>query len=448
MTKKNNQDCPCPLCKNKFPFKMPEEIIDSLLNGKLVLFVGSGVSTENATVFPLTLYEYICDELNISNNLSFSKVMSLFCEKKGRKVLLQKIKKRFDYVFSFPQIYNFATRFHQELSTIYLIKDIFTTNWDDFFERECAAIPIVTSEDFAFWDLPGRKVFKIHGSINNIGTLVATEEDYKKCYQNLKSTLLGNYLRMSLATKTIVFIGYSFGDEDFNKLYQLLKSEMKELLPHSYLVTLDKNAIEKFQKMKITPIITDGTYFIHSMKKILIEKEVMIDDHILEKASTLLELVIIIHHKSLNKYNLIEYPNLFYTYMYQDGLIDALSRVKFCKKTGEYSHDCFIYNSIETYEVMLNEKNNNNCYSDVAYIEGYINGLYYLVAEKKEDIPLFYIYGYKEIGSYEAISSEEFEKILENKEVYDENAYKYAQNIVKKRVKGDPETIIHHAPFL
>lgn len=79
-----------------------------------------------------------------------------------------------------------------------------TTNWDDYFERECGAIPIVTAEDFAFYNLAGRKVFKIHGSISNYGSIIATAEDYTRCYNNLKTGLIGSHLKSLLATTAVV----------------------------------------------------------------------------------------------------------------------------------------------------------------------------------------------------------------------------------------------------
>jgi len=84
-------------------------------------------------------------------------------------------------------------------------------------------------------------VFKIHGSINNYGSIIATEEDYKKCYKNLSSGLIGSRLKMVLATKVELFLGYSFGDKDFNKIYNLLRKEMNGILPHAYIITLDSS---------------------------------------------------------------------------------------------------------------------------------------------------------------------------------------------------------------
>ena len=44
--------CECAICKNNKPFTFPKEIIDAALNGKLVLFCGAGISTEDKNVLP------------------------------------------------------------------------------------------------------------------------------------------------------------------------------------------------------------------------------------------------------------------------------------------------------------------------------------------------------------------------------------------------------------
>src|SRR5439155_7591185 len=118
-----------------------------------------------------------------------------------------------------------ATAFHRALSTSWQVKDIVTTNWDDYFEGECAATPFVTAEDFAFWGLPGRRVLKIHGSVSGLGSIVVTREDYERCFQSLSTGLLGSSLRMMLATKTFLFVGYSVADSDLVNILRLLTVE-------------------------------------------------------------------------------------------------------------------------------------------------------------------------------------------------------------------------------
>jgi hypothetical protein len=269
-SRENNKSCTCFFCSKKLPFDLDEQLFESFKTGNLVLFAGSGISTERPGVFLSSLYEDVCEDLKIDPNdsLSFSDLMTKFCEQaNGRAKLLQKIKERFSYIDSFPELYKSATTFHSELSTMYTINTILTTNWDDYFEKECGAIPFVTAEDFAFWSISGRKVFKIHGSVNNYGSLVATKKDYNNCYTRLTKGIIGSQLKLMLATKTIVYIGFSFKDDDFLKIHKLLSREMKDIRPQSYIVTLDKSSDARFLKHGLIPIYTDGTHFLSVLKK-------------------------------------------------------------------------------------------------------------------------------------------------------------------------------------
>lgn len=230
---------------------MPEDIIKAVKKEELVLFCGAGVSTESKLVLPQTFYMSIHDELekrcgkDISLDITFSELMSLFVEKipNGRRILIMKIKERFDYIESFPQLYDMATRFHQEVSKNPYIKTIITTNWDTYFEDICGCTTIIDDNDAALWNVFDKRVFKIHGSISNIGSIVATKDDYKKSYKRLSEDLIGDRLKTILSSNTILFIGFSFGDEDLNKIIDTLSDKMGEFTNQYYLVTTDKRGI-------------------------------------------------------------------------------------------------------------------------------------------------------------------------------------------------------------
>ena len=318
MTKsnENKNTCSCYYCSNKVPFNLDKHLFESFKSGKLVLFAGSGISTEHPSVFGFTLYEDICEDLKIktNNGLSFPELMTKFCAgSNGRAELLKKIRERLSYIDSFPELYRSATTFHSELSTMYTINTIFTTNWDDYFEKECGSIPFVTAEDFSFWSIPGRKVFKIHGSVNNYGSIVATKEDYIRCYTQLSKGIIGSYLKLMLATKTIVYIGFSFKDDDFLKIQKLLSKEMKGLLPQSYIVTLDKSSDARFKKHGLIPIYTDGTHFLSVLKNRLIKQNQMLPDDRFEIVDLLLSKVYSEHEKFSNQINWQKHPEDIYS---------------------------------------------------------------------------------------------------------------------------------------
>lgn len=437
--KKIQDNCDCVFCKNNKDFKIPELLVKDLLKGKLVVFAGAGISTEATTVFPVSFYQNVKDELGIDEKIAFDfpSLMSKYCEEKGRAELLQKIKERFDYMNAFPELKRDATRFHEELSSIFEVKDIITTNWDTFFEDNCGAIPMVTAQDFAFWNNPGRKVFKIHGSINNIGSIVATKEDYLKAYKNLNSGIIGSYLKLLLATKTVLFVGYSFGDSDFNKIYNFLKKEMGDILPRTYLVTPQK-APDGFTG---TVINTDGTYFVNRLKEHLVKNEHMIDDIRFEGVYKALFGVQGIHN-TVSKINIKESPAVIYCTSYQDGMIHAFERIISLQKTGYYSHIYNIINTIDNYEILRKKKVKSRSYFDVAYIDGYLNGVSFLWLDDKmrKKVPVFYLYG----SDQNLNNPKLFLKLLKKAPKIHKEAFKLA---IKMSQKYNSE-ILHHRPFL
>lgn len=208
---------------------MPKEIIDAVVKEELVLFCGAGVSTEKKTVLPHSFYSNIRDELDITDDLSFCDLMQKYNDRpNGRRNLLKKIRERFKYIDSFPELHRQATAFHRELSQIYQIKTIITTNWDTYFEEYCGAVPITIPEDISLFDDTSRHVLKIHGSINNLSSIVATKSDYEACYERLQNGVIGAQLKSILAKKTVVFIGFSFGDEGFFSNFKISKKRNGE----------------------------------------------------------------------------------------------------------------------------------------------------------------------------------------------------------------------------
>ncbi len=142
---KKNKDPSCECCQHKIDFDLPEHLLEDFLTGEVTLFVGSGVSTESKNVYPETFFEEIAAELGCEKcDKSFSELMEEYCSQpNGRIKLISEIKKRFDNIKSFPELYRSATEFHRELATLPQIKTIITTNWDTYFEDECGAIIIL-----------------------------------------------------------------------------------------------------------------------------------------------------------------------------------------------------------------------------------------------------------------------------------------------------------------
>jgi len=442
-------DPDCYICRLKKPFEMPEEIIQAVGDRNLVIFAGAGVSTEARGVFKIRLYEEIRNDLGLDKNNAptFPMLMSQYCSPpRTRGDLLRKIKERIDYMKTFPTVYRSATRFHQELSTIHQIQEIVTTNWDDLFERECDATPIVTGEDFgSFAALPGRKVFKIHGSINNIGSIVATEEDYESNFEKLRTGLIGSKLKLILATKKIVFVGYSFQDEDFKRILKLLQEEMNQLLPQSYVVTLEEDSKEKLKSLGVnaTPILTDAAHFVSKLKDCLVKRHMMLPDDRFYGISEIFHRLMEAHERLVDNINYETDPEMIFALSYQDGLAHAFEDILETKKSGRFSDIEYVHRMIHSYEILLKRELRARDYYDVAYIEGFMNGLICLLADDKQRrrLPLYYVFGSGDILTYS-----QYRELARDASKLHKTAFEFARKTVRKF--RNKKLVVQHIPFL
>lgn len=440
-------NCECTVCKEQKPFVMPKEILDAAQNGELVLFCGAGISTENKSVLPFSFYKEVQQELEITDNtLPFSKLMQMYCDlPNGRRKLLKKIKARFEYIHSFPELERAATKFHHELAELYFIKTIITTNWDTYFEECCAATPITTPEDYVFWDENERCVLKIHGSINNLGSIIATEDDYTKCAESLEKGIIGATLKTILARRTVVFIGFSFGDEDLSQIIAYMQAELKEIMPHIYIVTIDEQLNSKLNYKNCTYILTDGTYFLHQLKLEMLERK------LIENCDTLPTIQFVNSaindlHKKISHINIHMYPCAIYCLAYQDGIIHAFERFIQLYNTGNYNMPGNLSLSARAYDDIKQKCTESRNYWDEAYYEGYINGLILIAScDKDRDIIKEFPYTYLPNAKRILDSYDTFFKELERVTKNDDKYHKYAKSIVDKL--KEPDTVVHHPPY-
>lgn len=88
-------DCECSFCKNNKDFVFPRELLARMSEGKVAIFAGAGISTENRDYCRDTFYDQIRNEVGASLDLDFPSLMSLYCgQPDGRIKLVQKIRDR------------------------------------------------------------------------------------------------------------------------------------------------------------------------------------------------------------------------------------------------------------------------------------------------------------------------------------------------------------------
>ncbi len=161
-------DHKCLECGYDTDIPIPNRMVEDCHAGKLLLFVGAGASTESHNVMPATFYDVVARHVGTSEDLAFPDLMTRFIEQNSRSDLINLFYNRLRYIDSFPVLHDRATRFHKYVAQIPFLREIVTTNWDDYFEREADAVPLVYGPDFDYWDLAQRKVLKVHEAYSHL----------------------------------------------------------------------------------------------------------------------------------------------------------------------------------------------------------------------------------------------------------------------------------------
>ena len=413
---------------------MPEELFDAALQRRLVIFAGAGISTESRRAIGDTFAGRIALEMGREEPATFPKLMSEYEARFGRRQLLQRIRERFEYLHAFRELEQAATRFHREVATAFFLDEIVTTNWDTYFEDYAAAIPMVVPADYAFADLRGRKVFKLHGSMHNLGTIVATEADYRRCYSRLRTGTLGATFKHLLATKSVVFVGYSFGDSDLSRILRFMRRELGALLPRSYVVTPHGYTGDDFPEDRI--IKTDGTYFVTKLKQLAVDRGAMRPNSVYDVVANLHDRVVDARLESLDKTRPDRHPAVIYSWSYQDGLLHALERINALRSSGFYSDPRSVSGTLHSYEHARRGAIRKRNYWDAAYIEGYQNGLTVLEvdAEAVEGAPLYFVWGSKST----LLTFAEFRSALKKASTLHKTATRRAERILAEFWRSGP----------
>lgn len=439
----------CIHCGLDYDFEIPEGLAEAAHRGQIVIFAGAGISTEVPTVFPDTVLDIAASKLGIEEPESFPETLQAFQDRFGRAALVRMIKSKFDYIDSFRRLRWDARKFHRELATMPYLRDVVTTNWDTYFEEDCGATPFVSGEDIALWDMPGRRVLKVHGSIANLASVVATESDYAKRLSDLGANVMGGLLRQMLATRTVIFIGYSLRDWNFQRLYSSLQADMADFAPRAYVVTPfgDERQVPDFG---LTVIRTSGIRFLKDLKAQMIG-HCFIDDSVYDAVADVSDLLGEADEYAKSKSHK-EFPVIIHCWAYHDGMGDACSRILRRRVTGEYSDRHHVHSLLKSYDAMYDKAYGAGRYTDAAYIDGYTNGLMLLMSDQEhgeadiegglaDNVPLFFVYGSDSPMRKKADLDEALDLSRRRSPKTRKEAREFADNIPEGMVRS-------HAPFL
>lgn len=121
---------------------------------------------------------------------------------------------------------------------------VITTNFDNLLEKTINEQGLIydiikSDEDFVKSTLP-QKLIKIHGDLDS-HNIVFKEDDYLNYADN--RPLLDNFLRHILSSTTVLFLGYSYGDNNIKQISKWIEKQSK-VSPPRLMLKLEENRSE------------------------------------------------------------------------------------------------------------------------------------------------------------------------------------------------------------
>jgi hypothetical protein len=447
--------CECAICALKLEFELDGHLLEEIENGRCVIFAGSGISTETSGAHSFSFYQQIANLVECSGNETFWELIDKFEDQpNGRQKLIEQIRERFEYIDSWRDLKQSASRFHKALATAPYFRYIITTNWDRYFESVIRATPFVYDSDLAFWESAKRPVLKIHGSIDNLSTIVASGDDYQTCEERLRNGRLGDILRHIFATKTVIFVGYSATDSDFLNIYNAVQGSMGRLARSHYLVSpfLTDDQKLSLRGINIFTVQTDASHFIEIVKSHMREKFCYAYDESYDDIDYQLFRASDNHIKFTKSYSVKKDPHLIFCTAYQDGLIHGFQRICDRRYTNDFADLHTVHSQIGLYEDRASNYARKQDYWNASYFVGYKMSLIYFdianarldprqdVSDELGDPALFY---HPRLG---LMDEETFDKeVRPNPEVH-KLALKQAKRFAK-RYEGADDLVVQHTPF-
>ena len=175
--------------------------------------------------------------------------------------------------------------YHKLMSEIPQISHVITTNYDLCFEHayENRHYKVVKDADVTAYPKQGCvTLYKVHGDVIYPETMLITNSDYTKFYQQDRENLVWNKIRSLMSEKSVLFIGYSLEDSNvkftLDDIFERLgpgKRDWFLIAPHmplhkrrhleekysiQYIDLTAQKAINKISRVVEKNLLTDAQY--------------------------------------------------------------------------------------------------------------------------------------------------------------------------------------------
>lgn len=231
---------------------MKEELLDAHRTGKLMLFVGAGVSANLGLPDWRALIAHIAEELGYDPEIfsTYGTYLALAEFYKKKKGGIGPLRSWMDREWHKQSTDISKSEIH-ELITKGNFSRIYTTNYDRWLERAHGAFGVDAHKIASVTDLVAakdgdRQIIKLHGDFDADDSIVLDETSY---FQRLNfDTPLDIKLRNDVLGSSVLFIGYSLNDINIRLLFYRLtemwgRSALASARPKSYIFANRPNPV-------------------------------------------------------------------------------------------------------------------------------------------------------------------------------------------------------------
>ena len=202
-------------------------LAEELEKGKLVVFVGAGVSKNSGLPDWKELIKDYAEYRGIKEFTSkeYLTIPEEVFERYGSLKYYEIAEKR----FSGKYVPNSIHRILKKMNLTYII----TTNYDTLIEDEINNLQVVSKDEDLPYTSSNRMLIKMHGDFKN-KNIVLKKSDYDN-YEK-KFPLISTLIKGLFTTNTILFIGYSYNDVNVQQIMNWIKEILKEETRKAFLV--------------------------------------------------------------------------------------------------------------------------------------------------------------------------------------------------------------------
>ncbi|WP_369713000.1 SIR2 family protein [Leptotrichia sp. HSP-342] len=202
-------------------------LAEELEKGKLVVFVGAGVSKNSGLPDWKELIKDYAEYRGIKEFTSkqFLTIPEEVFERYGSLKYYEIAEKR----FSGKYVPNSVHRILKKMKLTYII----TTNYDTLIEDQIENLQIVSKDEDLPYTNSNRMLIKMHGDFKN-KNIVLKKSDYDNYEKNFP--LISTLIKGLFTTNTVLFIGYSYNDTNVQQIMNWIKDILKEETRKAFLV--------------------------------------------------------------------------------------------------------------------------------------------------------------------------------------------------------------------